>query len=242
MDHSAPDILLVEDIRETVEGLELDLRSRGGSVFLASTGAKAEQDIREDSWALILFDLRIPYEDGDDPRLEVGVSLIRAMVSGGLGELNRQTPFAVITQQAVVPEAEEFEELDSCLGLFSKSEDSRRLFRVLQERGLLKEHEFDDTEAPEVRRRTKLMVRELDPHGRGNVTLSAPFLGDERCVVSLTDFRQKVRKRIVDGPLPVFVYGTVNVAATSGAMLLPSDLDEFAELVPPRRLEVQDQA
>jgi CheY-like chemotaxis protein len=237
MTTTSGDILLVEDLAATIEGLALDLKSRGGAVFVVPNAEDAHKSIRQDRWDLILFDLRIPSSQGGDPRLDVGVNLIRSNIDGKLGELNRTTLFGIITMQTAVAEAEQFIDHPSFLGFFSKSEDSRRLFRILRDRGILKSHELDDTDAPEVRRRTKFLVRAIDRR-KDVAYLVAITWGDEEFEVELSSFRPGIRREIIEAKLPIFVYGTANVAATEAYMLEPHDFEEVVDMVEPLKLDV----
>lgn len=223
------DILLVEDVTATVEGLELDLSSRGGAVILAQDAQRARRELTHEPLHLALFDLRIPESEGQEPRLDVGLNLIRELVAGVLGDVNRVTPFGIVSQQTVVDEIEEFRGLPQFVGAFSKSEDTRRLFRVLRELGMLKTHEFDEDGLEEVRRRVKFLLRGLAPSGR-EVIAAVPAMGHEDLEISLRALRPTVRRRVLDGPLPVFAYGTANVASATAETLEPRDLDEVVEM------------
>lgn len=226
------DILLVEDVRETVEGLELDLESRGGAVFNSKSANKARSALAMDPYHLVLFDLRIPEVYGQEPRLDVGLNLIREMIGGVLGDINAGTLFGIVSMQAVVSEVDEFRQCDHFIGSFSKNEDSRRLFRVLVKHGLLQGHEFDDEVRPEVRRRVKFLIKSVT---RPGVALGClPSWGDTDFEIPLRELRPSARRAVLEGGLPVFVYGTANVAAVAADGLKPQDLDEVVPLRPLR--------
>jgi CheY-like chemotaxis protein len=226
------EILLVEDVGETVEGLELDLRQRGAAVVRVATVVEAVDALRKDPWDLILFDLRLPVESGEEPTIAAGIDLIRDKAAGKLGKLCEGTRFAVISLQNVVGELDEVREFPGYIGMFSKADDSRRLFRSLRSHGVLGESFLDEGGGDTYRQRVKFICHGLDPAGR-YLRLTLPSWRDGETRIGGDAVRRSVRDRARHGPVPFFVYGSANVSALTPYELEPSDLNEMVDIPEP---------
>jgi len=233
------DVLLVEDVAATVEGLELDLQMRGAAVRRVPDAEAARTLLTVEEWSGVLFDVRIPERQGEEPSIEAGLALIRDTVHGLLGSAAADAPFGIITLQVAISEVEEFIELPTFLGFFSKNEDTRRLFRVLEEKRLVSsklpaeklEEGADDRQA------VKYMVLGLTDDGRCAV-VEAPSVGDGKCLVDIRKFLPSVRRRLYEGHVPFYVRGTGNVRDMSVITLDPSDFgSQIEEVGEPIRLD-----
>lgn len=222
------DILLVEDVAETVEGLESDLRARGAAVVRVGTVSGAQRALKQERWSVVLFDLRLPEDVGDEPTIAAGLELMRQKAVGELGETCRETMFAIISLQTIVSELDEVRDFPGFIGMFSKAEDSRRLFRSLHQFGVLGKYFLDEVGESEYRQRVKFLCTGIDDVS-SEMIVALPSWGSGVARVRLDSVRRSVRERARSDSFPFFIYGTANVAATNEFELAPADLDQVEE-------------
>lgn len=219
-DHKpSAEILLVEDLEDTVIGLTLDLEYRGAYVYQTTSSAVASQMLRESSFDAVLVDLNIPAEPGGDPSPEHGRRLVRAICEGSF-ERNLQIGILVITAQKVDLRADEFAGCPGFLGIGSKIGDSRWLMQRLSSLGLSGHDQLDLDLAESRRERIQMVVLEVHD---STMSVDAPDLGVGVWRLPLTAVSEGLRRELRTRQLPFALWAIGNVAARTPDEVRPRE-------------------
>lgn len=105
-------------------------------VAVAPTLVAARRDLSNRESVLVVLDRRMPENEGDKPVLQGGASLIIDLDEGRLGELNRGTPFIVLTSTELETSFDEARlgEHERCVGEFVKGDDVEEFEQAVRER------------------------------------------------------------------------------------------------------------
>lgn len=217
------EVLLVEDIEDTVVGLTKDMEYRGTVVHQATTRQSAADMLRMSRFDAVLVDLNIPRAPGLQPSSKHGRQLVLDMCNGGLGELNRSTPFLLITAQQVDVLPSEFSAYPNYLGLGSKVGNARWIFQRLHAVGAVARRDTLDLEFEDpVRARVQVVLTAIDG---GVATLDVPDLPVGPFAAPLRGtFTSGMVMELRRRRLPVALWAVANVTAVTPEEL---ELREF---------------
>lgn len=217
----APQVLLVEDLADTVVGLTLDLEYRGASVYHATTRTSAELMLSESHFSAILIDLNIPERTDEEPSPEHGRALVK-MICRGDFDLNTESHVVIITAQKIDLRPNEFANCSQFAGIGSKIGDSRWLLRLLSDLGIGSGRTDLDADMIEPQRaRVQLVFGGFEGD---DILFEAPDLDFGRFSVPRRLLTDGLRTKLSRRSPPVAMWASGNVAAESPDRL---DLREF---------------
>ena len=130
MQPTGTDILAIDDDEDTIEGLLSEFDLLGYSFEIARTLAEAKQKLQQNTYRLLLVDLRMQATREGPIKDDGGLELIRKLRKGKLGSINQNAIYVVISAQQFLLDRLEgkigTEELDSIrkgrLAKFSKGD------------------------------------------------------------------------------------------------------------------------
>jgi CheY-like chemotaxis protein len=222
---TAKEVLIVEDIPETVAGLTTELEYRGLIVHKAAARDGAERILRESKIHGVLVDLNIPSRTGGPPSPEEGHRLVSSLLGGELGKLNQGAFCVFITAQTVDPRSSDYRHHPQFAGAFSKIADSRWLISAMAQADLVEDVpqlEMGAEHVP-VYARVQLVVTEVLMQTTAVVDLVD--LNFDKIQYPLAKFPSVIRAQLDRGHLPLVLWARADVAATDELEL---DLTEFS--------------
>lgn len=227
-------ILFVEDVRQSVEGLMVYLRARGLQVEFAEDLHSARRLLRQTHFGLLLIDWALPERlDAGAVIDDGGHRLINELLSGKLGQLNAQTPFAVITSPGRVGDIGSINSLPWFWGVHFKAGDIRPIMRIAER---LAGPVSDSVARKPLRTLVRISgLKTID----GEKTALAVIPGWDRSQtlpLKLAELPETVRIILASESCPVFFTAIVNVAANRVDELQPMDF-EFVEPIAEDDLE-----
>ena len=218
------DVLVAEDLPETVSGLFRDLKLRGANPHRVGTRVGAEMELRESPFVAVLIDLSLPAREGDAASAGEGVLLVKQILGGAYGPHLDQTQVYIITAQSIDAKGIDLDDHERFGGVFSKLADSRWLLKDMALQGIVDEAVDLDLEGEEpFRARVHVMAEEVI--AGTSVVLDPIDLEFEKVQVPLTDLPPSVRTRLLRGELPILLWAQANITAETS---LDLDLDDYA--------------
>lgn len=115
-------VLLIEDEISTVRGTIRGLERKNFTIDKVGSVVEAENCIGNNTYDLLIIDIRIPLEPRGKAEDDAGLDIIRRLRNGNLGPLNRNSHFIILTAQNRAVRIDEFENNKNFLGVFGKLE------------------------------------------------------------------------------------------------------------------------
>ena len=123
-------VLIVEDIGDTIRGTVSELDLLGIGHELAGSIRTAEEALGQGRYDLMVVDMRLPNEVGKGIIKEGGINLVEKLRSGELGKDNRRIPFIVVSAQKYSVAVYKLKELGGFCGLYSKLQNKAIIDKI----------------------------------------------------------------------------------------------------------------
>ena len=123
-------VLIVEDIGDTIRGTVSELDLLGIGHKLVSSIRTAEEALGQGCYDLMVVDMRLPKEVGKSIIEEGGINLVEKLRSGELGKDNQQIPFIVVSAQKYSVAVYKLKDLGEFYGLYSKLQNEAIIHKI----------------------------------------------------------------------------------------------------------------
>lgn len=229
-------LLVVEDVRRTVQGLLLRLQAEHWNVDLAEDVLTAEMKLPEMPYRFMLLDWRLPRQAGGDIIEDAGDSLLEKLKSGGYGSLNEKIPFAVLTTVGVFVDEVKVARYQGYQGIFFKAGDIRHLLSAVNRFRLGRPAKGEPLPRHRSVWRTLVEIVAIKVGARAYSVEAIVPGWDPNCIVHLSasQLPPHVLRQVRHKRLPLWILASANLAATSEEDL---ELEAFELAPPPAREE-----
>ncbi len=112
--------LVLDDEPEDIAGTLRLLKLNGLHYVTVKNVADAERMLREESFDVMVVDIRLPLEAGGELHEDAGTRFLDRLQAGELGERNLDTYFIVISAQNRSVHKHQINKRDRCWGIYGK--------------------------------------------------------------------------------------------------------------------------